>query len=87
MKNRKEKKKKGKGRKEKKREKTKLFKYQSQTLVIITQSLECKRNNGELGPHVYSFPACMTSKISQLKFGVYNFERVQWSRIKSFEKN
>ena len=29
----------------------------------------------------------MTSKISQLKFGTHKFKRVQWSRIKSFEKN
>ena len=28
----------------------------------------------------------MTSKNSQLKFGAYKFERVQWSRIKPFEK-
>ena len=30
-------------------------KYQTQTLVIITQSLKYKRNNGELGPHVFFF--------------------------------
>ena len=33
------------------------------------------------------FSACMTSKISQLKFGAHKFERAQWSRIKPFEKN
>ena len=38
------------------------------------------------GP-MYSFSACMASKISQLKFGARKFERVQWSRIKPFEKN
>ena len=39
-----------------------------------------------LGP-MCSFSACMTSKISQLKYGAHKFERVQWSRIKPFEKN
>ena len=41
---------------------------------------------GNLGP-MCSFSACMTSKISQLKFGAHKFERVQWSRIKPFENN
>ena len=36
---------------------------------------------------MYSFSACMTSKISQLKFEAHKFERVQWSCIKPFEKN
>ena len=35
---------------------------------------------------MYSISACMTSKISQLKFGAHKFERVQWSQIKPFEK-
>ena len=34
---------------------------------------------------MYSFSASMSSKISQLKFGAYKFERVQWSSIKPFE--
>ena len=31
---------------------------------------------------IHSFSACMTSKISQLKFGVHKFERVEkeWNR-------
>ena len=45
-------------------------------------------NNGESEPHaMYSSSACMTTKISQLKFGAHKFERVQWIRIKPFEKN
>ena len=36
---------------------------------------------------MYFFSACMSSKISQLKFGAHKFERVQWNRIKSFENN
>ena len=35
---------------------------------------------------MYSFSACMTSKMSLLKFGARKFERVQWSH-KPFEKN
>ena len=55
-------------------------------MVIIIQSLKYETNNEELGP-MYYFSACMTSKISQLKFGAHKFERAQWSRIKPFEKN
>ena len=35
---------------------------------------------------MYSFLACMTPKIFQLRLGAHT-ERVQWSRIKQFEKN
>ena len=64
-------------------------KYRSQTLVIITQSLKHEMNNGELGSYIgpIFFSACMTPNISQLKFGAHKFEKVQWSRIKPFEKN
>ena len=33
------------------------------------------------------FSACITSKISQIKFRAHKFERVQWNHIKPFEKN
>ena len=35
---------------------------------------------------MYSFSACMASKISQLKFGAHEFERVQWSCIKRLKR-
>ena len=35
---------------------------------------------------MYSFSACMASKISQFKFGAHKFERVQWSRIKRLKR-
>ena len=77
-------KRKEKKRKRKKRKgRTKPFKYPDEgpiTLVIITQSLKYKKNNGALGPHV-SFSGCMTSKMSYLKFEAHKFERVLWSRI------
>ena len=50
------------------------------TLVIITQSLKYKPNNGVLRP-MFSFSGCMTAKTSQLKFEAHKFERVLWSRI------
>ena len=46
----------------------------SNIAVIITQSLKYETNNGELGPHMYSFSACMSSKISQLKFGAHKWK-------------
>ena len=39
------------------------IKYKNQTFVIITQSLKYKRNNEELGPHVFVFSL----------YDIYNF--------------
>ena len=70
------------GRKEKKRE-NETFQIPGRgptTLVVITQSLKYKPNNGTLRP-MFSFSGCMTAKMSQLKFEAHKFERVLWSRI------
>ena len=63
-----------------------IYPHESKQITIITQSLKYETNSGEYCL-MYSFSACMSSKISHLKFGAYKFESVQWSRTEPFKNN